>query len=146
MFKMSRLFLILPCKQAIKIIVILIYLHFQDDYFVVKEQQGQKVTIAFSILFNCITWQFSQKLIIFLVVISVAGPPATYDGWDPEPTFWGAAAVTSESGQGAILQHKEYFYELTCEISGCSWKILPQRLSPGVNQAVMMTLPPNYHC
>ena len=84
-------------------------------------------------------------MIIFLVVISVPGPPATYHE-DPEPTFWGAAAVTSESGQGAIVQHKEYFYELTCEIGGCSWKILPQRLSPGVNQPVMMTLPPNYHC
>ena len=110
-----------------------------------RHSKGKKVTIASSSLFNfCITLQFSQKLIILLVLISVAGLP-TYHV-DPDSMFWGAAAVTSESGQGAIVQYMEYFYELTCEISGCSWKILPQRLSPGVNQPVMMTLPPNYHC
>ena len=60
--------------------------------------------------------------------------------------FNGAAAVTSESGQGAIVQHKEYFYELTCETIGCSWRILPQQLYPGIYGAVMMTLPPDYNC
>ena len=117
----------LPCKQAIKIIVI---------YFIAILLQ--KHSMAKSNL------QFSQKLIILLVVFSVAGLP-TYHV-DPDSMFWGAVAVTSESGQGAIVQYMEYFYELTCEIGGCSWKILPQRLSPGVNQPVMMTLPPNYNC
>ena len=90
--------------------------------------------------------QFSQKLIILLVVFSVAGLP-TYHV-DPDSMFWGAVAVTSESGQGAIVQYMEYFYELTCEIGGCSWKILPQQLSLGIYSAagVIMTLPPDYNC
>ena len=58
--------------------------------------------------------------------------------------FDGARAVTSASGQGAIVQHNEYFYELKCEISGCSWSILAQNLDLGVQLAVMMTLPPDY--
>ena len=50
--------------------------------------------------------------------------------------------MTSASGQGAIVQHKEHFYKLTCEVSGCTWKILPNKLNPGVyGGAVMMTLP-----
>ena len=56
--------------------------------------------------------------------------------------------MTSKSQKGAIVQHQEYFYELTCEISGCSWRILPQQLSLGIYAAagVMMTLPPDYNC
>ena len=60
--------------------------------------------------------------------------------------FSGANAVTSPSGKGVIVQHYKQLYELTCEITGCSWSILPQRLSPGVKNAVMMTLPPDYTC
>ena len=60
--------------------------------------------------------------------------------------FRGAVAVTSESGQSVIVQHEKYFYELMCDTSVCSWKILPQQLSPGVRHSVMMTLPPNYNC
>ena len=76
-------------------------------------------------------------------MISVAELPTDHvEGYK----FNGAIAVTSESGQGAIVQHKEYFYELTCETRGCSWRILPQQLSPGIYGAVMMTLPPDYNC
>jgi hypothetical protein len=46
--------------------------------------------------------------------------------------FEGARAVTSASGQGAIVQYEEHFYELTCEVSGCTWRILPNQLNPGV--------------
>ena len=53
--------------------------------------------------------------------------------------------MTSASGQGAIVQHYEHFYELTCEVSGCTWKILPNQLDPGVSSAVMMTLPSEYN-
>merc|ERR1712008_136738 len=68
----------------------------------------------------------------------IAGLPTdNVDGWK----FDGARAVTSASGQGAIVQHKEHFYELTCEVSGCTWRILPNKLNPGVQWAVMMTLP-----
>ena len=52
--------------------------------------------------------------------------------------------MTSASGQGAIVQFKKNFYELTCEISGCTWRILPNQLNQGVEDAVMMTLPSNY--
>ena len=54
--------------------------------------------------------------------------------------------MTSESGQGAVIQYNQDIYELNCEISGFSWRILPQKLSPGVIGAVMMTLPIDYTC
>ena len=75
-----------------------------------------------------------------LITISVAEIPKNVVS-----TFKGARAVTSASGQGAIVQHKEHFYELTCEVSGCTWRILPNQLNPGVySHAVMMTLPSDY--
>ena len=75
-------------------------------------------------------------------MISVAELPTDHvEGYK----FNGAIAVTSESGRGAIVQRLEHFYELKCETSGCSWKILPQQLSTGVKDAVMMTLPPDYN-
>ena len=74
-----------------------------------------------------------------LITISVAELPKNYDS-----NFWGARAVTSAAGQGAIVQMQEHFYEVTCEISGCSWSILEQNLDVGVAHAVMMTLPPEY--
>ena len=58
--------------------------------------------------------------------------------------FYGARAVTSESGEGAIVQMWKHFYELTCFINGCSWSILAEELDMGVQAAVMMTLPPEY--
>ena len=53
--------------------------------------------------------------------------------------------MTSASGQGAIVQYEDHFYELTCEVSGCTWRILPNQLNPGVYGAVMMTLPSDYN-
>ena len=85
----------------------------------------------------------TTKLMIYLITISVPGLPTDHVN---KKKFYGAAAVTSESGHGAIVQNMEYFYELNCNTSGCSWKILPQQLSPGVRHSVMMTLPPNYNC
>ena len=52
--------------------------------------------------------------------------------------------MTSASGQGAIVQMKEHFYEVSCEISGCAWTILAQNLDLGVAFAVMIMLPINY--
>ena len=77
---------------------------------------------------------------LFLLIISVAQLPNDYATF-----FWGAKAVTSASGQGAIVQHIHYFYELTCEVSGCTWRILPNQLNPGVTGIVMMTLPSDYN-
>ena len=76
---------------------------------------------------------------IFDINISVAGLPTDY-----KDDFWGARAVTSASGQGAIVQMRKHFYEVTCEISGCSWSILAQNLDVGVYQPVMMMLPVDY--
>jgi hypothetical protein len=76
----------------------------------------------------------------YFVSISVAGLPTDYDD-----DFWGARAVTSASGKGAIVQYRKHLYELTCEISGCTWRILPNQLDPGVTHAVMMTLPSDYN-
>jgi len=70
----------------------------------------------------------------------IAGLPTDYD-----EVFGGARAVTSASGKGAIVQYEKHFYELTCEVSGCTWKILPNQLNPGVSRAVMMTLPFKYN-
>ena len=83
--------------------------------------------------------QFETKLIYF----SVTELPT--DHVDDSDEFWGARAVTSASGQGAIVQYYEYFYELKCEINGCSWSILPNQLNQGVRQAVMMTVPEDYY-
>ena len=74
-----------------------------------------------------------------LITISVAGLPKNFDS-----SFYGARAVTSAAGQGAIVQMGKHFYEVTCEISGCSWSILEHNLYVGVAHAVMMTLPPEY--
>ena len=76
----------------------------------------------------------------FFLIITVAGLPTDYDD-----NFYGARAVTSASGQGSIVQHYERFYELTCEVSGCTWRILPIQLNPGVYNDVMMTLPSDYN-
>ena len=64
---------------------------------------------------------------------------------DYDEDFEGARAVTSASGKGAIVQYQKHFYELTCEVSGCNWRILPNQLSLGVAEAVMMTLPSEYN-
>ena len=74
-----------------------------------------------------------------LITISVAEIPKNVVS-----TFTGARAVTSASGQGAIVQIWEHFYEVTCEISGCSWSILAQILDVGVTSAVVMMLPVDY--
>merc|ERR1711874_667188 len=62
----------------------------------------------------------------------IASLPTDYDS-----SFKGAQAVTSPSGQGAIVQHKEHLYELKCELSGCSWTILPQQVIQGVTHATV---------
>jgi len=89
----------------------------------------------------------------------IAGLPTDYVEWDYADSwndydsvphfysylFYGARAVTSASGKGAIVKFKEHFCQLTCEVSGCTWTILPNQLNPGVSSAVMMTLPSDYN-
>ena len=88
-------------------------------------------------------------MLVHLLIISVAELPTDHVDsnrfWvGKAKKFWGAIAVTSASGQGAIIQMWEHFYEVTCEISGCSWSILAQKLDLGVSHGVIMTLLPEY--
>ena len=83
-----------------------------------------------------------QKLTNFLLCISVSDLPTMYDS-----SFYGAAAISSVSGQGAIVQMLEHFYELSYqEGKDFSWSILPQKLSKAVSFPVIMTLPDDYKC
>jgi len=60
--------------------------------------------------------------------------------------FSGARAVTSPSGQGAIVQHNAYLYELECDIPQCKWKILPLTLEQIVYSTTVLALPPGVGC
>ena len=77
-------------------------------------------------------------------MISVESLPTDYV--DEYYKFSGARAVTSPSGQGAILQHNEHLYELRCNIDECSWTILPQKLKQSVYNAILLALPPGTGC
>ena len=80
--------------------------------------------------------------------------------------------MTSATLDGAYVQHEEHLYELQCEFSlgyfynfytqffnknlfysifvgdpvSCKWKIMPQKLKVGRNQAVMMQLSTGFSC
>ena len=60
--------------------------------------------------------------------------------------FWGAQAVTSPSGQGAIVQYGAYLYELECDIPKCKWKTLPNTLQKSAVYATVIGLPPGVGC
>jgi len=55
-----------------------------------------------------------------------------------------ASTIPSIYGDGAILQHDEYVYELTCTAIECSWSISPVQLDQAVYAAVMLHLPTDY--
>ena len=80
------------------------------------------------------------NLFIFITVASL--PTDHVD----EGKFWGARAVTSPSGQGVIVQHGAYLYELECNIPQCKWKILPLTLKQSVKLATVLALPPGEGC
>ena len=63
-----------------------------------------------------------------------------------EVKFGGTRAVTSPSGQGVIVQHNAYLYELECDIPQCQWKILPTTLQKYVEYATVLALPPGVGC
>merc|ERR1711976_936432 len=52
-----------------------------------------------------------------------------------ESSFHGARALPSLSGNGAYLQHNQYFYELTCTSASCNWNIMDQTLTNSVKTA-----------
>ena len=74
-------------------------------------------------------------------LISVGSLPSTHD-----TTYVGSRALPSMSGNGAYLQHDEYFYELTCTASACSWSIMAAQLTNSIYTPVMMYLPSDYTC
>ena len=78
---------------------------------------------------------------MILSLISVGSLPTTYD-----TSFWGARALPSLSGDGAYLQYEQYFYELSCSSTSCSWSKMEQELTNPVVTAVMMYLPNDYTC
>ena len=58
----------------------------------------------------------------------------------------GPRALTSSNGQGAILQLDKHLYELQCQVNGCSWNVLPQKLKERVRSAVLFALPEEFVC
>ena len=58
----------------------------------------------------------------------------------------GAVALPTLTGDGVIVQHKQYFYQLNCNVSSCNWDILEKELSNPVSNAVTMILPAEYTC
>lgn len=58
----------------------------------------------------------------------------------------GPRAVPSLDGKGAILQHGENFFELTCDTSSCTWSVMGQTLDVGRTGGVMMYLPSTFEC
>ena len=82
-----------------------------------------------------------KESVVFL--ISVESLPTDYvDRFK----FRGAQAVTSPSGQEVIVQHNEHLYMLTCEVTGCIWTILPQKLWKSVYWATLLALPAGTIC
>ena len=81
---------------------------------------------------------------LFSRELSLNSLPTTH--FDSSTKFYGARAVSSVSGQGAIVQYREHLYELEYKDNKYSWTILPKKLKMGVKDAVMMTLPDDYTC
>ena len=78
---------------------------------------------------------------MILYLISVESLPTTYD-----TSFYGARALPSLSGDGAYLQKSQYFYELSCSSTSCSWSMMEQELTKPVQNTVMMYLPNDHTC
>ena len=77
------------------------------------------------------TWEQSKQFtnpfllkntkLMTLSFILVESLPETHDS---NFLFWGARGLPSLSGDGAIIQFKEYFYELVCSSTSCNWNII----------------------
>ena len=83
---------------------------------------------------------------MLLSPISVGSLPTTQLPNPLTKNFDGARALPSITGDGAYLQFKQYFYELSCTPTSCNWNIMDQKLIKSVYQAVMMYLPDGYTC
>ena len=77
------------------------------------------------------------------ILISVANLPADDEN---RLGIHGPRAITCSNGQGAIVQIDKHLYELQCQVNGCSWNILPQKLKESVRSAVIFALPEDFGC
>ena len=83
-------------------------------------------------------------MIFFL--LSVESLPTPYSPTNSGSYLYGARALPSMAGNGAILQNQEYLYELKRNTHSCHWIIMEQTLRKSVSMAVMIYLPPGYTC
>ena len=60
--------------------------------------------------------------------------------------YMGARALTSPSGNGVVLQHKEFLYEFHFHSGKFTWSKIQHTLSHQVKDAVMTYLPAGYTC
>ena len=68
--------------------------------------------------------------------------PDNGDTWK----YDGARALTSPSGNGVVLQHKEFLYEFHFHSGIFTWSKIQHTLSHPVEYAVMTYLPAGYTC
>ena len=50
------------------------------------------------------------------------------------------------TGDGVIVQYRQYLYQLNCDAVACNWETLEKELSISVSSAVAMILPAEYTC
>ena len=60
--------------------------------------------------------------------------------------YWGARALTSPSGNGVVLQRKEFLYEFHFDSGKFTWSKIQHTLANPVHFAVMTYLPAGYTC
>ena len=76
----------------------------------------------------------------YIFLSSVADLPITISS----ARLTGAIALPSISGDGAYLLYEGKFYELLCDETSCSWKVMPQKADE--NYPMAMYLPSDYFC
>jgi len=60
--------------------------------------------------------------------------------------FTGGRILPSLTGDGAYFQYKQYFFQLKCSSTSCSWTKMEQELTHPVIWATVMYLPYDYTC
>ena len=87
-------------------------------------------------LYICSKKGFSDSFLLYWYFILVDSLPM-HRGSD----FDGVRALPSLSRNGAYLQCKKRFYELSCNSTTCNWSYMDQELTTAVKYPVMMYLP-----
>ena len=89
------------------------------------------------------TYQYLVTYSSLLLSLKVSDLP---DNHPTYPSYGGARAMPTLTGDGIILQHKQYFYQLNCDQNTCSWEILEEELSEPAHYGATMILPAKYTC